>query len=488
MAPGNNDIRYVCLSDLHLGEEDSLLTHVDLESGKADPSVRSPVLQELATCLIHLISKNENQTQKPSLILMGDVLELALTTDNIAAMAFERFIELFMAENYELFEKIIYIPGNHDHHLWESARETQYVLNYLPKTKPQDALEPPWHATNIFMEDDPNPVPSFFLNGVVHRYPHLKNFDIHTAYPNFGLMHGKRCVLFHHGHFIESLYQLMTTLKNMLFPELKKRYREIWDLESENFAWIDFFWSTLGRSGDWGQDVETIYEKMQDEEQFRRLTNNLAHSLAEQYDITGLGDQINDKVGEVIVNALVNKVRKTERTQGDQLLSKDAEDGLVNYLNFPLQKQLDKECTERHNDQGDWYFPDEVTFVFGHTHKPFEALWKFRAYSDKGVPVYNTGGWVVETVNPAPLHGGAAVLLNENLDCASLRFYNEADDPEAYQMAVNEVLPPGQGPSSFFQRLRGMVRPEQIPWSRFSQMAAKEVSRRAQKLKERISS
>ncbi len=45
------------------------------------------------------------------------------------------------------------------------------------------------------------------------------------------------------------------------------------------------------------------------------------------------------------------------------------------------------------------------------------------------MPVYNTGGWVVETVDPAPVHGGAAVLLNENLDVVSLRMYNEADGP-----------------------------------------------------------
>jgi hypothetical protein len=481
MAPGTNDIRYVCLSDMHLGEEDSLLTRVNPENGEADPTKKSPVLQELATSLNYLLARNEDQTLKPTLILLGDILELALTTDNVAAMAFERFIELFMAKNYELFEKIIYIPGNHDHHLWESARETQYVLNYLAKTEPKDSLEVPWHTTNIFMEGDPNPVPSFFLNGLVHRYPHLQDFDIHTVYPNFGLRQGSRCVLFHHGHFIESIYRLMTTLKNLIFPKLEKRYRRIWDLESENFAWIDFFWSTLGRSGEWGQDVETIYEKMQDEEQFRKLIHTLAESLAEKYDITGFGDWINSRITEMIINGLVNKLVKTERTQADQPLSQDAEDGLSYYVNFPLQTQIKEECENRR-----WLFPREVTFVFGHTHKPFEEVRPFNAYMGDGVPVYNTGGWVVETVEPASLHGGAAVLLNENLDCASLRWYNEAHDTGAYRVAVKEVLPPGQPPSDFFLRLQGLVQPDEIPWSRFSQTVADEVRIRAKNLKDRI--
>ncbi len=37
---------------------------------------------------------------------------------------------------------------------------------------------------------------------------------------------------------------------------------KIWEIEKENFAWIDFFWSTLGRSGNMGSDVELIYEKL----------------------------------------------------------------------------------------------------------------------------------------------------------------------------------------------------------------------------------
>ena len=59
MAPGPNDIRYVCLSDMHLGAELSLLTGLknDPATGKpqVDPQKASPVLQELVYCLRDLI-------------------------------------------------------------------------------------------------------------------------------------------------------------------------------------------------------------------------------------------------------------------------------------------------------------------------------------------------------------------------------------------------------------------------------------------------
>jgi hypothetical protein len=86
------------------------------------------VLEGLANCLTELVRHNE-RTRKPTLILNGDALELALAEDNIALMAFDRFVELMFPVNGDrlIDPKIIFNPGNHDNHLWETARETQYV-------------------------------------------------------------------------------------------------------------------------------------------------------------------------------------------------------------------------------------------------------------------------------------------------------------------------------------------------------------------------
>ncbi len=204
-----SNIRYVCMSDMHLGEEDSLLTNLETASTKTDPTSPSPVMQWLANRLRDLIYANENK-KKPTLILCGDILEMALTTTNEAAMVFERFIELTMPKGDELFEAIIYIPGNHDHHLWESARETQYANYISSKIKPADKLPVAWHTTNIFVENEADRVPSYFLTSLVQRHGHLKKLNITVAYPNFGLIKedGKKSVIFHHGHYIEKLYYL----------------------------------------------------------------------------------------------------------------------------------------------------------------------------------------------------------------------------------------------------------------------------------------
>jgi hypothetical protein len=107
------DIRYVCLSYMHLGADNSVLTAIDLGNGvTTDPETTSPVLSLLVDCLRALIERNEG-SQKPTLVLNGDILEMALTDTNKAAMVFDRFIALaFPSDGEALFEKnSLYLPG-----------------------------------------------------------------------------------------------------------------------------------------------------------------------------------------------------------------------------------------------------------------------------------------------------------------------------------------------------------------------------------------
>jgi UDP-2,3-diacylglucosamine pyrophosphatase LpxH len=471
------DIRFVCLSDMHFGEEDSLLTNLKTASTDTDPSKPSPVIEQLVVCLEHLISRNEDKAVKPTLILAGDILETALCETNEAVMAFERFLEIVLRPDYRLFDRIIYIPGNHDHHVWESARETQYV-DHLAKIPAGKELPIPWHTTELFLEHDPDPVPCYLLNGLARRHPHLRDCRIEVAYPNIGFYRekGAKCVIFHHGHFVEPLYLLMSTLRNLIFPD-RERPGNVWDLESENFAWIDFFWSTMGRSGTVGKDVELIYEKIQDRERFKNLLFKLAEGLAGRHDLPGLGNAMESQFLKWIFGALVDRASERERTITHTPLSEPAADGLRDYVQGPVRKQI---LSERAGNM-----PRDVTFIFGHTHKPFQEDMKFK-YFPEWVNVYNTGGWVVETVKAEPLHGGAVVLLDENLDALSLRMYNENEDPQGYSVKVEEALHPGAETSPFCRRISGLVNPVEDPWAAFSAVAARAVQIRARNLAERI--
>ena len=468
------DIRYVCLSDTHFGAENSLLTNLQTASSDTAPTQPSPVLEKLVECLRYLIAKNEFPTPKPTLILNGDILEMALATANEAAMAFERFIDLIMDEGRELFERIIYLPGNHDHHLWETARETQYAEFLKTKVGWGEHLDIPWHATNMFT----NPVPSYFLNRLVQRRPNLKNLIVETAYPNFGLLSPDRAIIFHHGHFVEPLYLLMSTLKTMIFPE-RPMPREVWDFEAENFAWIDFFWSTLGRSGEVGKGVSIIYEKFQDEQQTRKLLANLSRGLAVKYDLPGWGDRMEAKLLEWAFLAIAKHMRSLERQRdtGTDPLSEEAKQGLWFYLVGPLLRQIQQECRDA--------MPGHVTFVFGHTHKPFEEDMNFDGYPG-WTDVYNSGAWVVDTDKPQPLHGGAVILADENLNAASVRFYYESQNPKDYKVTVAEAKHPGEPRGPMFEHLSVLIHDNPNLFQSFSDAVARAVHVRAQNIRARI--
>src|SRR3954454_2379322 len=116
-------VRYVCLSDLHLGAENSLLSNVAAGETTVDLGAPSAVLVRLLDCLAATLDRlgaGEGSSPKPTLVLNGDILELALARDEVALSVFTQFLELVFAR-HELFDPtVVYVPGNHDHMLWGS--------------------------------------------------------------------------------------------------------------------------------------------------------------------------------------------------------------------------------------------------------------------------------------------------------------------------------------------------------------------------------
>jgi len=433
---------------------------------EVDPHATSPTLDLLIECLAELVSRNEGG-RKPTLVLCGDILELALATDNVAAMVFERFVAKAFPPEGRLFADTIYfVAGNHDHHLWESARERQYA-DYVASRPLGMDLEIPWHTTEMFVEKSGRPVDALLLTTLVHRQPHLQDVRVQAVYPNLGLASedGTRHVIVHHGHFVEGMYRLMSTLKTMVFPE-RSEPTTPWDWEAENFAWIDFFWSTLGRSGEVGTDVGLIYASLQSDVAMQRLARNLAKGISTKLKGPAAWRWMEDKVLAFALGKAVGRVGRLERNKPGTALSDRARQGLMTYFEGPVRNQLVAE-------KGG--VPRRVTFVFGHTHKPFETRLSPAGWPG-AVDVYNTGGWVVDSRTVAPMQGGAAILVDENLDVVSLRLYNQASDASSYRVKLAVANPAADNP--LLTRLTSLVDPEAAPWKAFSGAAATVVDQR----------
>jgi hypothetical protein len=472
------DIRYICVSDLHLGADHSLLTRLGPKIGEVNPDRPSEVLEALANCFRELVRHNKGQV-KPTLILNGDLLELALAEDNIALMAFERFIELMFPSNgnHLIQPKIILNPGNHDHHLWETARETQYVefLQGKRSRKHHGDLPLPWHTTKMFT---PDLVDSSLLNAVIHRHSRLAELGVHvgTVYPNLCRLNGdeSKCVIFSHGHFVESVYMLMTTIGDFVFPG-RKAPEQIWDIETENFAWIDFFWSAMGRSGEVGKDIEQMYDMLLVPQVRKRLIRQLVCVGGQHWfpRWPKLGERLASLFAPLI-SRMLKHVGALEKTQVGNVLSQDARQGLKVYIEGPLAKQVLEERKKPLRAQ--------TTFVFGHTHKPFSAPLRFDHFPSP-MSVYNSGGWVVDTIATEPTHGGAIVLADEELNVVSVRMYNES---ESQRMPLVKVEAVDSGENPLYAHVADLVNGDQDPWFSFSRVVAANVDIYHKRFRERL--
>lgn len=514
MVDNSQAIKYVCISDTHMGEEDSLLTA--LKNGEVDSENPSPVMVELVKCLRHLFSEYEHQGDlKPTLIINGDILEMALCDIHQSATVFDRFLDLTMPEGDEMFDKMVYIPGNHDQHIWEMARATQYsdyLLRYpdLDIQAPDFMFEPPWHKTNIFMEEEhgkTNYIPdSYFLNAVVARYKdkkttrekkHSSEFKIWVAYPNFGILSDddKKCVLVHHGHFAEPIYRLLSTLNNILNEVDDYMPTDIDELQRENFAWIEFFWSMLGRSGEVGETVESLWEQISDEEHSRVLARRLAQIIVNSFDLPGRENPLRNSIVNGIGEYLVDKVAHRERMESNLSMSPEMMQQLTSYLKYPLWNQMRKEL--KGMGRAIESMPDKTVFIVGHTHKPMQRSIDL-IHPVGSISIYNTGGWVIDKVNPNPIYGGAIALIDSNLNVALIEMFREAckederrsspieSDPEKRCRQKVILSAEGSMKNDLTERLKSLIKPSESPWREFSAVAADEMTIREKNISKRL--
>jgi hypothetical protein len=454
------DIRYVCISDMHFGADNSLLTQLSSQNGPVDPRHPSKVLVCFVDGLRALIRENAGRT-RPTLILNGDTFEFALSTANLAAMAFQQFLELAMPEarSERLFDDtIIYIPGNHDHHLWESCREHRYA-RYVQSVHRDDFVLASTHTTEMLALTG---LESPLVNAMVRRCPWLHDVSVQVAYPNFALVRPDKIAMFTHGHFTEDVYVLVTTLVALAFPD-RDPPMTVEEWESENFAWIDFLWSSLGRSGPAGPVEELLYELMQQPDKLTGPAVRVANALAKAFDFSHTAPI------EKLVHSVLS--RAFERNCYEKLLDDDGA-GLRRFLEGPVLAQLEAE-------HGSAPLPKSAALIFGHTHKPFEKMFRFANMPWPEIETYNSGGWVIDSPEPQPIIGGAVILMDDDLNIASLRVYNETTHPNRIKPRIATAA---RSSNPFSQRLSRLVSANVHPWLDCSHAIAEAIGIHGQRI------
>ncbi|MEM1052403.1 MAG: metallophosphoesterase [Pseudomonadota bacterium] len=457
-------IAHVVLSDIHLGARDSIMTHVDANDEIAEGP--SPVLASFANAFGETFKGH-----KPQLILLGDALDLGLSPFGDVSKSFLHLLDaLYPVGGPDLFAReIIYLAGNHDHHLWRMAQDNGFLDAVEAGEIPEDL------ASTSCIFGTPSRRCRLMESLLRHR-PHLADATVKIAYPNWGIADKalNRAVVLHHGHYLDGMYRALSNMRGFL-QETDPRPDTIAQLEQENGPWIDFLWSDLGSAGDVGDEVGTLYATM--------LSAGASHDFAESlsrrimgglHSKLGINPKMELKYGITLDNLIragvdltAGRAAERQRDGHGHVLGEDEIDDLCWYLSKPIALEMAQELGE---------IPREVNFVFGHTHKPFQDELKVDGF-ELPVGVFNTGGWVLDEPTLMPVQGCAAMLISDELEVASLRLFN---DPTDGHMAPVRVEGSGRL-CKFVEETSEAVTGASHHWAEFSDIVHRRIIEEADK-------
>jgi UDP-2,3-diacylglucosamine pyrophosphatase LpxH len=381
----------VVLSDIHLGRPSSYLYSKNA-AYEQNRRVFTTLLRSLGP--------------QDELVLNGDVLELSLAGwDEI-----ERETSLFFDLISEAggYKRVVYIPGNHDHHFWRLLVEKIYLLDKLARGKTLPDLDeyPYCFVDQRFSSKDHDvilnkvwpagkPVPEFIV-----KYPHhLLRVE--------GRATEDRTYLITHGHFLEDLFRPM----NILIEPAR-----LDELEAFNNIWLEAFHYHLGQAGRLSNRVREIIGS------YERGGKPAQRTLKKVFD--ELYARLNRRVHIVwpfnwlIRHAIKKIVRKVSLTRHSELFGVPVNENLKKNIKSYIEKYL----VSRYKNvmKRDYHFPGDpdiplpFTFVFGHTHRPVtgeDIKDTAVRINDLTFPLVNSGGWLRSDSTGRPRGTNAGILL-----------------------------------------------------------------------------
>ena len=459
------------MSDLHLGALNSVLTSVD-EKGEVDRQSIAATTSALAECMYAL---HQGDDDPPALVVLGDLFELALVSTDLAAASFGQFVSALRIGRPDavVAPRIHFIPGNHDHRLWTQARDANYLEHLRDIAGNDTDLPDARHSTPLLSEQDNHPVRDRFVEALASRADGGDAVQVHQSYPNLGMVaaDGSKAVVVSHGHFVEPLYRLMSNLDIAFGLQARGYLPEAAQLEADNASWIDFFWSSMGDSGDVSGVVSHLYESLQSPEAMELEIKLIKQFVSNsRYGVRGRVEA--SLLATVLRREVVARLQR-ERHRPDPTLSPAAQVGLDDYLRGPVRYQLGQVGVE----------PADTTFVFGHTHKPFVDRRSIPGYPN-AVTILNTGGWVVDSLEPDENKGAAVVVIDDDANVAVVRFYIQGADPSSYRVSVSSGDANLENP--LVAQLAGRVDPSRDPWQSMGDALAAAVEVRSRQLGDRL--
>jgi len=306
--------RAIVISDVHLGEKDCLFND-------------KKILNEFKSRII-----DETKNGKiDELIITGDLLDLSLATYKEVYKSAKDFFQTI--GQIEHLDRIVFIPGNHDHHIWTLLIEEEQITN---KIRDSILPEPELKRVNLVYGENR----STFLNGLIKN---CKVTKLLVAYPNLFREIGEELYFFHHGHLLDRMF---TPANVLIKPE------SLQELEAFNSSWTEGIFYHLVQSARLGDMIKNGYSELTG-------MKKIMETFLEKFHIED--------------NKIISRMRGMRVEK------------ITHEINDYLESCID------------WYKGTEhklftpLNFVFGHTHRKSEG--EMVELKNQKINIYNTGAW-----------------------------------------------------------------------------------------------
>lgn len=350
-------MKYIALSDTHLGQN-GLDGSGQLSLLSSDNSAADKKIESLATVISEFAGGSPI-----SLIGVGDILDLCLSYMKDTLMEFNKLLD-----RLPKFHSIIYVIGNHDHHLWTMHSEYNTSIRWLLDGKmPNEGSI--YRSTDLLGE-------RFELLEKLFNGP-----SITITYPMFKLP--ETSIYFTHGHLFGGLY---TFISDVLTPFISPDIPHINRASTLNVAVIEFIYWLIGETGEgMGSDgvMEAIYMDSQKGKKslLYKALDSAVKVLLPDGIVKGFPNAWERSIARWVGRNMINQYVKEPRpiTSIDRHMpSEESRDKALKWIDNTIQEEKFK-------------------LVFGHTHVADQF-----AVPDKDVEIFNLGSWLIDAKEPDP--------------------------------------------------------------------------------------
>ncbi|MCY1719700.1 hypothetical protein OU798_05065 [Prolixibacteraceae bacterium Z1-6] len=363
------------LSDFHVGENYGAVSRIcpprkEEEYDEIGENIfcHKKVIEMLDT--LGTICKSKHHHTIPRLILLGDIFDIAVHEESDAFNLTHDFFNTktgkYKRSFISYFDEVIYISGNHDHHVWKMLQENYYIEerlqqgNALPYPHQRIAV---LDLNNLQISNENTTVIPLHGN-MVSAILRDKNLKVHIAYPNLYI----RCntddnagICVTHGHFFEPNWNKSSNdIPNFPDTILLKNY--FVNLEKYNSPFTEFSdYSIAQVNQDFAQGLsdacfDSVFYK------YRAMGKYVADSFPAFFPL------LHDSLKNVAMTAYDTTKLSLHKVQ------------VIPYLEHVKSEMAEKNMKF-------------TKLVYGHTHVPCFREDYVYGISDT-TEVSNTGGWV----------------------------------------------------------------------------------------------